>query len=128
MQHEGLDLCACSRIIQNVCLFQNYLKQPSMPNNTASCILSASPLTDLSLHCLVPQRVLLLSYDKASRRVHLRHYSISAQPSGVSKSVKALVTHRAVPDMGHVQDVSELLSKSGYGSVRAALLCVLPFF
>ncbi len=67
------------------------------------------------LHVL--QRVLLLSYDKTSKRIHLRHFSISAQPSGVSKSVKALVSQRAVPDMGNVQDVSEFLSKSGYGSV-----------
>ncbi|KAL3136348.1 hypothetical protein ABBQ38_005610 [Trebouxia sp. C0009 RCD-2024] len=62
------------------------------------------------------KRVLLLSYDKATKRIQLRHYSISAQPSGVSKSVKALVSQRAVPDMGAVQDVSEFLSKSGYGS------------
>jgi len=67
--------------------------------------------------CLMLQRVLLLSYDKTSKRIHLRHFSISAQPSGVSKSVKALVSQRAVPDMGNVQDVSEFLSKSGYGSV-----------
>ena len=60
---------------------------------------------------------MLLSYDKATKRIQLRHYSISAQPSGVSKSVKALVSQRAVPDMGAIQDVSELLSKSGYGSV-----------
>lgn len=63
------------------------------------------------------QRILLLSYDKASKRIHLRHYSVSAQPSGVGKGVKALVSQRAVPDMSHVQDVSEFLSKSGYGSV-----------
>ncbi len=67
--------------------------------------------------CCMLQRVLLLSYDKTSKRIHLRHFSISAQPSGVSKSVKALVSQRAVPDMGNVQDVSEFLSKSGYGSV-----------
>ena len=66
--------------------------------------------------CVV-QRILLLDYNKATKRIQLRHYSISAQPSGVSKSVKALVSQRAVPDMGAVQDVSEFLSKSGYGSV-----------
>ena len=66
---------------------------------------------------LLLQRILLLSYDKVSKRIHLRHFSISAQPSGVSKSVKALVSNRALPNMGAVQDVSEFLSKSGYGSV-----------
>ena len=69
------------------------------------------------------QRILLLDYDKATKRIQMRHYSISAQPSGVSKSVKALVSQRAVPDMGAVQDVSEFLSKSGYGSVSFCLLC-----
>lgn len=63
------------------------------------------------------QRMLLLSYDKAAKRIQLRHYSVTAQPSGVSKGVKALVGQRALPNMGHVQDVSEFLSKSGYGSV-----------
>ncbi len=63
------------------------------------------------------QRILLLSYDKASKRIHLQHYSVSAQPGGVSKGVKALISQRAVPDVSHVQDVSEFLSKSGYGSV-----------
>ena len=33
--------------------------------------------------------------------------------------MKALVSQRAVPDMGAVQDVSEFLSKSGYGSVSS---------
>ena len=65
--------------------------------------------------------MLLLSYDKAAKRIQLRHYSISAQPSGVSKGVKALVGQRAVPNMANVQDVSEFLSKSGYGSVRLHL-------
>ncbi|KAK9840668.1 hypothetical protein WJX81_008651 [Elliptochloris bilobata] len=62
------------------------------------------------------QRVVLLSYDKATRRISFRHYSISAQPSGVSKSVKALVGRRALPDMSAMQDVSEFLTRSGYGS------------
>jgi len=62
--------------------------------------------------------VVLLSYDKAARRISFRHYSIVAQPSGVSKSVKALVGRRALPDMSAMQDVSEFLTRSGYGSVR----------
>lgn len=84
---------------------------------------SKPPLFQIHQACInipwpVVQRVLLLSYDKTTKRIQLRHFSISAQPSGVSKSVKALVGQRALPDMGHVQDVSEFLSKSGYGSVR----------
>ncbi|EIE18463.1 Brix-domain-containing protein, partial [Coccomyxa subellipsoidea C-169] len=62
------------------------------------------------------QRVVLLSYDKETRRISFRHYGISAAPSGVTKSVKSLVARRQLPDMGSLQDVSEFLTKSGYGS------------
>jgi hypothetical protein len=61
----------------------------------------------------------LLSHDKASGLISLRHYSISTAPSGIKKSLKALLAKRALPgDMGALRDVSELVTKSGYGSVR----------
>ena len=63
------------------------------------------------------QRVVLLSFDKDTGRISFRHYSISAAPSGVTKSVKSLVNRRQLPNMGALGDVSELLTKSGYGSV-----------
>eukprot|EP00891_Asterochloris_glomerata_P008337 jgi/Astpho2/8337/e_gw1.00122.100.1_t len=62
------------------------------------------------------QRIVLLSYDKATQRISLRHYSITAAPSGVSKGVKSLVNQRAVPDLSNVQDVADYLTKGGYGS------------
>lgn len=66
------------------------------------------------------QRVVLLSHDKASGLISLRHYSISTAPSGIKKSLKALLAKRALPgDMGSMRDVSELVTKSGYGSVSA---------
>lgn len=65
------------------------------------------------------QRVVLLSHDKGSGLISLRHYSISTAPSGIKKSLKALLAKRALPgDMGAMRDVSELVTKSGYGSVR----------
>ncbi len=63
--------------------------------------------------------MVLLSYDRAARRIAFRHFSILVAPSGVSKAVKALVGRRALPDMGELKDVSEFLTRSGYGSVRA---------
>jgi hypothetical protein len=47
----------------------------------------------------------------------VRHYTISTAPSGVKKPLKALVLRQAVPDMGGLQDVADLITKSGYGSV-----------
>ena len=75
------------------------------------------------LLCGWVQRVLLLSYDKDTKRISFRHYGISAQPSGVSKSVKSLVGRRQLPDMGTLGDVSEFLTKSGYGSVTYPASC-----
>ena len=66
------------------------------------------------------QRIVLLSHDKASGLISLRHYSISTAPSGIKKSLKALLGRRALPgDMGAMADVSELVTRSGYGSVCA---------
>jgi hypothetical protein len=63
----------------------------------------------------------LFSHDKASGLISLRHYSISTAPSGIKKSLKALLAKRALPgDMGAMQDVSELVTRSGYGSVGGA--------
>ena len=72
-----------------------------------------------SSHALCVQRVVLLSFDKETERISFRHYGISAAPSGVTKSVKSLVNRRQLPNMGALGDVSELLTKSGYGSVSS---------
>ena len=68
---------------------------------------------------LALQRVVLLSFDADSRRISFRHYAISTAPSGVTRGVKALVGGRALPNMSELQDVTELLTRSGYGSVCA---------
>ncbi|GLC37337.1 hypothetical protein PLESTM_000570100 [Pleodorina starrii] len=62
------------------------------------------------------QRVVLLSRDKETGIIRLRHYSIAVAPSGLRKSVKALLSRREVPDLGSFRDVSEFVTKSGYGS------------
>ena len=72
------------------------------------------------------QRVVLLSFDKDTGRISFRHYGISAAPSGVTRSVKQLVNRRQLPNMGALGDVSELLTKSGYGSVRTDPLTLAP--
>jgi hypothetical protein len=61
---------------------------------------------------------MLMPHD-CSGMISLRHYSISVAPSGLKKSLKTLLQHKALPKMGEFQDVSEFIMKSGYGSVRA---------
>lgn len=62
------------------------------------------------------QRVLLLDRDPSTGRISLRHYSISVAPSGVTKNLKKLLGRKDLPEMGRMADISELLTKSGYGS------------
>ncbi|PNH02398.1 Peter Pan-like protein, partial [Tetrabaena socialis] len=62
------------------------------------------------------QRVVLLSRDKESGVIRLRHYCISVAPSGLRKSVKGLLSQREVPDLGAFRDVSEFITKSGFAS------------
>lgn len=66
--------------------------------------------------------MVLLDHDKTTGRISFRHYAISVAPSGVSRGVKTLVGRRALPSMGDMADVSEFLTKSGYGSVRSLSL------
>ena len=79
-------------------------------------------LSQVLLPCLLLQRVVLLSYNADTKRISFRHYSISTAPSGVTKGVKALVAGRGLPNLGEMADVSELLTRSGYGSVISPML------
>ncbi|CAD7699962.1 unnamed protein product [Ostreobium quekettii] len=65
------------------------------------------------------KRVLLLDYNRERDAIVLRHYSIRLPVSGTRKSIKTLLEHKA-PDMGHMADISELISKSGYASESEA--------
>lgn len=70
--------------------------------------------------------MVLLSYDSASKGISLRQYSIHNAPSGVTKGVKSVVAGKALPALSQLGDVSELLLRSGYGSVRPSCLRVVP--
>jgi ribosome biogenesis protein SSF1/2 len=62
------------------------------------------------------QRVVMLEHDKATGRISMRHYSISVVPSGVSKGLKALLSGKALPDLGGLADASEFLTRGGRDS------------
>ena len=62
------------------------------------------------------QRVVLLEYNPETSRISMRHYSIAAQPTGVSKNLKALLKRKKLPNLGKLKDVSEFLARSEYGS------------
>lgn len=66
------------------------------------------------------QRIVLLHYNKDTKLVDFRHYSIRLQPVGVSRRLRKFVRNHQVPDLRSLQDVSDFVTKAGYGSESEA--------
>lgn len=66
------------------------------------------------------QRILLLQYDKEEGVINFRHYSIKLQPVGVSRKIRKLMQNNQVPDLRDLKDVSDYVTKAGYGSESEA--------
>ncbi|KAJ0231423.1 Peter Pan-like protein [Hirschfeldia incana] len=62
------------------------------------------------------QRLVLLNYNKDTKLIDFRHYSTRLQPVGVSRKLRNFVQTRKAPDLRNLQDVSDLITKAGYGS------------
>ncbi|VAH91132.1 unnamed protein product [Triticum turgidum subsp. durum] len=62
------------------------------------------------------QRILLLQYDKETEAIDFRHYSIKLQPVGISRKIRKLMQNNQVPDLRDLKDVSDYVTKAGYGS------------
>ncbi|KAF8048484.1 hypothetical protein N665_2496s0009 [Sinapis alba] len=62
------------------------------------------------------QRLVLLNYNKETKLIDFRHYSIRLQPVGVSRRLRKFVEKHEVPDLRNLQDVSDFVTKAGYGS------------
>ncbi|XP_057960131.1 peter Pan-like protein [Malania oleifera] len=66
------------------------------------------------------QRIVLLNYNKETKVIDFRHYSIRLQPIGVSRRIRKFVQNHQVPDLRNLQDVSDFVTKAGYGSESEA--------
>ncbi|KAK2990634.1 hypothetical protein RJ640_019914 [Escallonia rubra] len=66
------------------------------------------------------QRIVLLNYDKEKKLIDFRHYSVRLQPVGVSRRIRKFVQNHQVPDLRSLQDVSDFVTKAGYGSESEA--------
>ncbi|KAF3436450.1 hypothetical protein FNV43_RR23542 [Rhamnella rubrinervis] len=66
------------------------------------------------------QRIVLLNYNKDTKLIDFRHYSIRLQPVGVSRKIRKFVQNHHVPDLRNLQDVSDFITKAGYGSESEA--------
>nr|CAG4636128.1 EOG090X0508 [Eubosmina coregoni] len=65
------------------------------------------------------RRCVLLHYYPEDGTVEFRHYSIKPVPVGVTKAVKRLVQNK-IPNLGHMNDISEFISKAGQFSESEA--------
>eukprot|EP00004_Rigifila_ramosa_P020394 TRINITY_DN5292_c0_g1_i1.p1 TRINITY_DN5292_c0_g1~~TRINITY_DN5292_c0_g1_i1.p1 ORF type:complete len:325 (-),score=74.61 TRINITY_DN5292_c0_g1_i1:628-1479(-) len=52
------------------------------------------------------RRVVLFNHNKDTGHIDFRHYCITVQPSGLSKSIKRVIQAR-IPDLSKVEDISE---------------------
>ncbi|KAM7264329.1 hypothetical protein ACFE04_002012 [Oxalis oulophora] len=66
------------------------------------------------------QRIVLLSYNKDTKRIDFRHYSVRLQPVGVSGRLRKFVQNHQVPNLKNLQDVSDFVTRAGYGSESEA--------
>ncbi|XP_054809207.1 peter Pan-like protein isoform X2 [Prosopis cineraria] len=66
------------------------------------------------------QRIVLLNYNKERKLIDFRHYSIRLQPVGVSRRIRKFVQNHQVPDLRNLHDVSDFITKAGYGSESEA--------
>ncbi|XP_020584328.1 peter Pan-like protein isoform X2 [Phalaenopsis equestris] len=66
------------------------------------------------------QRIFLLNYNTETKLIDFRHYSIRLQPIGVSRRIRKFVLSHNVPDLRSLQDVSDFVTKAGYGSESEA--------
>ncbi|CAH9117437.1 unnamed protein product [Cuscuta epithymum] len=66
------------------------------------------------------QRIVLLNYDKEKKLIDFRHYSIRLQPVGVSRRIRKFVQSHQVPNLSNLQDMSDFVTKAGYGSESEA--------
>ncbi|KAK6940995.1 Brix domain [Dillenia turbinata] len=66
------------------------------------------------------QRIVLLNYNKDTKLIDFRHFSIRLQPIGVTRRIRKFVQNHQVPDLSSLQDVSDFLTKAGYGSESEA--------
>jgi ribosome biogenesis protein SSF1/2 len=56
------------------------------------------------------KRAVLIHQDRNQPATfYVRHYTISSTPAGTSRKLRKLVTKRAVPDLGHLDDVGDWL-------------------
>jgi len=65
------------------------------------------------------RRAVLLNYNKETRTIDFRHYTIKVVPVGVGRGVKKIVSSK-VPNLGRYEDVADFLTKAGAQSESEA--------
>uniref|UniRef100_A0A803MPF1 Brix domain-containing protein n=1 Tax=Chenopodium quinoa TaxID=63459 RepID=A0A803MPF1_CHEQI len=67
------------------------------------------------------QRIVLIHYNKDTKRIDFRHYSIRLQPVGVSRRLRKFVQNHQVPDLRNLQDVSDFVTRVNRASTKSAV-------
>lgn len=70
------------------------------------------------------QRIVLLNYNKDTKLIDLRHYSVRLQPVGVSRRIRKFVQNHQVPDLRTLQDVSDFVTKYASSLSLNIYICI----
>jgi len=65
------------------------------------------------------RRAVLLNYNKDTKTIDFRHYTIKVVPVGVTRSVKKIVSSK-VPNLGKYDDMADFLTRGGAASESEA--------
>ena len=58
------------------------------------------------------RRCVLLNYNKDTKLIEFRHYTIKLTPVGLNKGIKKIVTSK-IPNLGKCSDMGEFIDKGG---------------
>merc|ERR1719154_92725 len=58
------------------------------------------------------RRCVLLNYDKESKTIEFRHYTIKLMPVGLNRGVKKILSSK-IPNLGRCSDMGEFIDKGG---------------
>ena len=68
------------------------------------------PINVQTVQLSLIRRCVLFNFNADTERIEFRHYDVSAQPVGVSRSVRRVLDAK-IPDLSQLNDIADFLMK-----------------
>eukprot|EP01134_Creolimax_fragrantissima_P004854 CFRG4854T1 len=98
-------------------ILNNFVKEKFHHKLLSTLFQNMFPALDIQrLNLNDVKRCVLINYDEENNLYEFRHYRVSVQATGLSRSVKKIIQSR-IPNLGKLSDISEFVtSQVGYGA------------